>query len=70
MPKTQTAFRLHPDTLARIDKIAEKKHLPRSAIVQIALDEYIERFEADETIPLSALKSMSPQAASESDPYS
>lgn len=54
MPKTQTAFRLHPDTLAKIDKIAAKKHLTRNAIAQMALDEYIERFEADEGIPLAA----------------
>lgn len=64
MPKTQTAFRLHPDTLAKIDKIAEKKHLSRSAIVQMALDEYIERFAADEGIPITATKSEEP------DPFS
>lgn len=53
--KTQTAFRIHNDTRAEIARIAEKRHLSMNSIVQIALDEYIERFKADEEIPPALL---------------
>lgn len=51
MKKKLANFYLHPDTLAELKRVADKRHVSMATIVQIALDEYIQRFKADEEIP-------------------
>lgn len=47
MKKKLVNFYLHPDTIEKLKAVAEKMHLSQAAVVQMALNEYLEKHEIE-----------------------